>query len=135
MPSYIINLKSIVDKLDVDKLVATPVDLSKLSDVVKMLLLKKMYMMQKSKTLKKKIPDITNLATNTILNAKTNDVKNKTPTITNLAATAALNAKINEVKNLATTIAPTYVENKIPDHGKHITTPEFDKKILQKILL
>ena len=91
--------------------------------------------MQKSKILKKKIPDITNLATNTILNAKINDVKNKTPTITNLAATAAVNAKINEVKNLATTIAPTYVENKIPDHGKYITALEFDKKILLKILL
>ena len=30
-----INLKSKVDKLDVDKLVIVPVDLSKLSDVVK----------------------------------------------------------------------------------------------------
>ena len=34
------NLKSDVDKLDVDKLVLVPVDLSKLSDVVK-----KMYIM------------------------------------------------------------------------------------------
>ena len=32
------NLKSKVDKLDVDKLVTVPVDLSKLSNVVKMLL-------------------------------------------------------------------------------------------------
>ena len=31
------NLKSKVDKLDVDKLVSVPVDLSKLSDVVKMM--------------------------------------------------------------------------------------------------
>ena len=36
------NLKTEVDKLDVDKLVAIPVDLSKLSDVV-MMLLKRMY--------------------------------------------------------------------------------------------
>ena len=33
-----------VDKLDIDKLVPVPVDLSKLSDVVKMMLLKRMYM-------------------------------------------------------------------------------------------
>ena len=39
------NLKSKIDKLNVDKLVPVPVDLSKLSDVVKMLLLKKMYIM------------------------------------------------------------------------------------------
>ena len=35
VPSNIRNLKSKVDKLDVDKLVPLPVELSKLSDVVK----------------------------------------------------------------------------------------------------
>ena len=45
-------MKSKVDKLDVDKLVPIPVDLSKLSDVVKMMLLKKMYIMLRSKILK-----------------------------------------------------------------------------------
>ena len=35
VPSGLINLKSIGDKLDVDKLVPVPVDLSKLSDLVK----------------------------------------------------------------------------------------------------
>ena len=35
VPSGLINLKSNVDKLDVDKFVPVPVDLSKLSDVVK----------------------------------------------------------------------------------------------------
>ena len=34
------SLKTEVDKLDIDKLVSVPVDLSKLSDVVKMMLLK-----------------------------------------------------------------------------------------------
>ena len=38
------NLKTEVDKLDIDKLVPVPVDLSKLSDVVKMMLLRRMYM-------------------------------------------------------------------------------------------
>ena len=34
-----------IDKLDIDKLETTPVDLRKLSDVVKMKLLKRLYMM------------------------------------------------------------------------------------------
>ena len=38
------SLKTEVDKLDIDKLVPAPVDLSKLSDVVKMMLLKKLCM-------------------------------------------------------------------------------------------
>ena len=38
------NLKTEVDKLDIDKLVPVPVDLGKLNDVVKNDLVKKMYM-------------------------------------------------------------------------------------------
>ena len=38
------SLKTEVDKLDIDKLVPVSIDLSKLSDVVKMMLLKKLYM-------------------------------------------------------------------------------------------
>ena len=41
------NLKTEVDKLDIDKLVPVPVDLSKLSDVVKMMLLKRVIIMLK----------------------------------------------------------------------------------------
>ena len=37
------NLKTEVDKLDIDKLKPVPTDLSKLSNVVKMMFLKKMY--------------------------------------------------------------------------------------------
>ena len=39
------NLKYKVDKLDVNKLLPLPADLSKLIDVVKMMLLKRMYIM------------------------------------------------------------------------------------------
>ena len=38
------SLKTEVDKLDIDKLVPVPADLSKLSDVVKTMLLKKLHM-------------------------------------------------------------------------------------------
>ena len=47
-------MKIKVDKLDVDKLVPAVVDLSKLSDVVKMMLLKKMYITVRLKILKAK---------------------------------------------------------------------------------
>ena len=46
------NLKSKLNKLDVDKLVSIPVDLSKLNDVVKMMLLKRRYMMNWLKMLR-----------------------------------------------------------------------------------
>ena len=45
-------LKRKVDQLDVDKLVPVPVDLSKLSDAVKMMLFKKIYIMLRSRILK-----------------------------------------------------------------------------------
>ena len=45
-------MKSKVDKLDIDKLIPIPVDLSKLSDVVKYNAVKKMYIMLRSKILK-----------------------------------------------------------------------------------
>ena len=45
IPTNLSNLKNKIDKLDVDKLVPVPVDFSKLSDAVKMMLLRKMYIM------------------------------------------------------------------------------------------
>ena len=68
-----------------------------------MMLLKKMYIMLRQKNIEDKISDITNLATNTTLNTKTNEVKVKIPNITNLATTIALTTaenKIFNVKNL-----------------------------------
>ena len=41
LKSNLTSLKTEVDKLDIDRLVPVPVDLSKLSDVVKIMLLKK----------------------------------------------------------------------------------------------
>ena len=113
-------MKSKLDKLDVDKLVLVPVDLSELSDVLKNDVVKKDLYNTKIKNIEGKIPDTTNLVTNITLNAKISEVENKIPSITNLATSStALNAKINQVKskipnitNLATTTAVTAVENK-----------------------
>ena len=44
LKANIVNLQTEVDKLDIDKLALVPVDLSKLSDVVKMILFKKLFL-------------------------------------------------------------------------------------------
>ena len=98
VPSNVSNLKSKVGKFDIDKLVPVPVDLSKPSDVVKNDVVEKDVYNTNIKDIEDKIPDITNLATNTTPNAKINEVKNEILTITDLATTAAFNAKINEIK-------------------------------------
>ena len=95
------NLKSKVDKLDVSKLVPVPVDLIKLTDVVKIDVVKEHVYNAKITNIEDKIPDIINLATNTTLNAKINEVKSKIPNITNVATTAL-----------------TAVENKLPNVSK-----------------
>ena len=109
------NLKTEVDKLDIDKLVPVPVDLSKLSDVVKNdvvkktvydklvakvnnidtsdFVLKTKYIADKTE-LEKKIPDVSNLVQKT----KLTELENKIP----------------DVSSLATKTALTVVENKIP---------------------
>ena len=92
-------MKSKVDKLDVDKVVHVPTDLSKLSDVVKMMLLKKDVYNVKTKNIADKIPDIANLATNASLNAKINEVKGEIPSIINLASTTVLTAVENKIPN------------------------------------
>ena len=97
------NLKSDVDKLDIDKLVPLPVDLSKLRDVVKSNVAKKNVSNAKIKNIDDKIPDITNIVTSASLNVKINEVKGEIPIITNLATTAAyttVNNKIPNVSNL-----------------------------------
>ena len=44
LKTNLVNLKTEVDKLDIDKLAPVPVDLSKLSDAVKNNVVKKMFM-------------------------------------------------------------------------------------------
>ena len=127
-----------VDKLDVDKLVPVPVDLSRLSDVVKNNVIKKGLYDAKIENVEDKIFDITNLVTKTTLNAKINEVKGEIPSITNLVTTFALNAKINEVKgeipniiNLATTSALTAIENKIPSVSNLVKKTDYNTKICE----
>ena len=105
-------MKNKVDKLDLDKLVPAPVDLDKLSEVVKNDVFKKYIYNAKINDIEDKIPGITNLAANTSL-AKINEVKIKIPNVTNLTTT--------------TITTYTAAENKKSDHSKYITTLELNK--------
>ena len=87
------NLKSNVDKLYFDKLVPVPVDLSKLSDVVKNDVVKKEICNAKIENIEDKIPDFTYIATTTVLTAR----KNKRPNINNLVKQTIFDTKINEM--------------------------------------
>ena len=88
------NLKRKLDKLDGDNLEPVPVDLSKLSHVVKNDVVKKDVYNAKIKNIEDKMPHIINLATNASLNAKINKVKVKALNIANLATTTAAPAAV-----------------------------------------
>ena len=85
VPTNLSNLKSKVDKLDADKLLPVPDDLSKLSDLVKNDVVKKDVYNAKIKNIEDKIPDITNLATNAFLNTKIYEVKGEIPKLNELS--------------------------------------------------
>ena len=71
VPTNLSNLKSKADRLSVDKLVLVPVNLSKLSDVVKMPLLKGLNIMNQLKKLKILI---------LVIQLKINEIENKITT-------------------------------------------------------
>ena len=72
-------MKSKVDQLDVDKLAPAPADLSKLSDVAENAVVKRDVCDATITNIEDKMPDITNLATNTSLNGK---IQKEIPSIT-----------------------------------------------------
>ena len=112
------SLKTEVDKLGIDKLEPVPADLSKLSDVVKMMmLLKKLFMTkvnhidtsdffkktkyQTDKTeLEKKIPDVTDF----VKKAKLTELGNKIPDASALATKTALTAVENKIPSISSLV-------------------------------
>ena len=147
------NLKTEVDELDIDKLALVPTDVSKLSDVVKNDVVKKIVYDK----LFPKVNDIdtSNFVLKTRYNTDKTELEKKNPNVTDLVKKAKLTElgkKIPDVSNLTTKTALTTVENKIPDvsnlvkktdynikvieienklsnqnHNKYIDTPEFNK--------
>ena len=89
-----------------------------------MMLLKKMYM----KKIENKIPDITNLATNTALNAEINEGKNKITDITNLVATTALTAVENKILDVSNIVKKLHYDVEIKDlKDKYFTRSGYNK--------
>ena len=131
------SLKTEVNKLDPDKSLPVPVDLSKLSNVVKNEVIKKnVYdkliaevnnidtsgFVSKAKydadktDLEKKIPNTSKLVKKSYYNAKTSELENKIPSISGLVTTSAL----------------TTVENKIPDVSSLVKKTDYDTKISER---
>ena len=130
------SLKTEVYKLDIDKLVPVPVDLSKLSDIVKHdvvkkdvydklvakvnnidtseFVLKTKYDTNKSES-ENKIPDAIGLVRKTDYNTKFTEIEGKIPDVTNLATKAAL----------------TTVENKTSNVSNLVTKTDYDKKVTE----
>ena len=119
------SLKTEVDKLHIGKLVPVPVDLNKLSDVVKNDVIKKAvydklvekvnnidtsrfvlkikYQTDQSE-LDKKNSDVSKLVKKTNYNNKIIEIENKTPSISGLAINAALTAVENKIPNISSLI-------------------------------
>ena len=106
-------MKNEVYKLDVDKLVPVPVDLSKPSNVVKNDDFRKDVYNAKIINTEDKIPVITNVATNTTLNAKVNEIKNEILSITNLATITALTAVENKIRNVSNLVKKVTMAQKL----------------------
>ena len=107
MPTNLSNLKSKVVKLNINKLALVPVDLSKLSNVVKKDVIKKTEYNAKIKIIEDKIPDITNFATKTTLNAKITETEGKIPSVNNLATKTAFTAVQNKIPNVSNLVKQT----------------------------
>ena len=109
------NLKTEVDKLDIDKLVPVPVDLSKLSDVVKNVVKKTVY--------DKLVAKVNNIDTSdfvlkTKYNTDKTELEKKIPDVSDFIKKTKLTELENKIpneSNLATKTELTAVENKIPD--------------------
>ena len=126
------NLKTELDKLDIDKLVPVPVDLSKLSAVVKNDVVKK-------DVYDKLVAKVNNIDTSDLV-LKTNyqtdktELENKIPDVSDFVKIAKLiefENKIPDVSSLATKAAVTAVDNKIPDVSTLVKKTDYNTKITE----
>ena len=150
------NLKTEVDKLDIDKLATVPVDLSKLSNVVKndfvkktvydkfvakvnnidtSGLVKKADYNTKISEIQHKIPDTCSIVKKTDYNTKIAEIEGKIPDISGLATKTALATVENKTPNISCLVKKTDYNIKITDieskldnhnHDKYVATSEFN---------
>ena len=152
LKSNLASLKIEVDNLDIDKLVPIPIDLSKLSDVVKNdvvkktvydklvakvnsidtsgFVLKTKYDTDKSE-IENKIPDTSGFVKKTDQNAKITEIEGKIPSISGLATKAALTTVDNKIPNIISLVKKkTDYDTKITDIEKKLTDLDHDKYII-----
>ena len=147
------TLKTEVDKLDIDKLVSVPVDLSKLSNVVRNDVIKKteydklVTKVNDSDTsrfvlkikydryeseLENKIPNTSGLVKKTDYDAKITEIEVQIPDVSGLATKPALNTVENKIPNisgLATKVELNAIVGKIPNIIGLISKSDHDKDI------
>ena len=120
------NLENEVHKLDIDKLVHVPIDLSKLSNVVKNDVVKK-------DAYDKLVAKVDNIDTSgfvlrTKYNTDKSELENKIHDISGLVKKTDYNAKITD---LATKTVLTTIENKIPDVSSLVKKTDYNTKITE----
>ena len=150
------NLKTEVDKLDIDKLATIPVDLSKPSNVVKndvvkktvydkfvakvnnidtSGLVKKTDYNTKINEIEYKIPDTSGPVKKTDYNTKTTETEGKIPYVSGLAIKTALTTVENKIPSIVGLVKKTDCNTKITDienilnnhnHDKYVATSEFN---------
>ena len=127
------NRKTEVDELDIDKLATVPVDLSKLSYVVKNDVIKK-TVYDKLVTKVDNI-DTSGFVKNTDYNTKIPEIEGKIPDISGLATKNALNTVEDKIRSISGLVKKTDYNTKITDientfnnhnHDKYVVTSEFN---------
>ena len=126
------NLKTEVDKLDIEKLAPVPVDSSKLSDVVKNDVVKKTVY-------DKLVAKVDNIDTSDfVLKTKykidKTELENKIPDVSNLVRKTKLTElenKILDISNLATKTVLTTVKSKIPSISNLDKKTDFNTKVTE----
>ena len=121
------NLKSEVDKLDVDKLKLVTTGLSKLSDVVKNYVAKK----TDYNKLVAKVDDIdtSGLVKKTGYNTKISEIEGKIPDTNSLATKTPLSAVENKIPSISNLVKKTDYGTKITEIEKKLTDHKHDEYV------
>ena len=128
------NLKTELDKLNIDKLATAPVDLSNISNVVKNDVAKKTV--YDKLVAKVNNIDTSGLVKRTDYNTKISEIEDKIPDTSGLVKKTNYNTKITEIEGelpdisgSATKTALTIVENKIPSITGLVKKTDYNTKI------
>ena len=126
------NLKTEVDKLDTDKLVPVPVDVSKLSDVVKNDVVKKTI--YEKLVAKVNSIDTTRFVLKTNYDTDRSEIEKKIPDTSDLVKKVDYNTKVTKIESKnpdETKAALTTVENKILNVSSLVKKTDYNTKITE----